>query len=328
MNNRFIRFIPPILLTVMGLAIAILIVNWTLELVIPLVPEATSISIIRPLPGNIRADVLWLLTYIVPIMFVEFLVLVIPGAFILILVAKVLRFRKYDLSIIELGEEFGATLMIRRAVVPALFSLAIGQLVFQLIQGILFDAPPVSALPEVALRFYLPLMSMVSTLIVLPISLIYFMPTWVLNDAGVVSHLKVEQLKQRRCPDTIGLGRWYSNFLGGFSLLAVPITSIVQNFVTPLQILFNNTPNPTFEMLLQVIIRGSFYSLGLPFLAVAFVIPVVLLNEIIGAGMKRTIRGLARKMGAKDVLSDILVLEVDPATDSTVTSFKSSESDS
>ncbi|NHJ12968.1 MAG: hypothetical protein EAX95_04790 [Candidatus Thorarchaeota archaeon] len=310
------------------MAIAILIVNWTLELVIPLVPEATSISIIRPLPGNIRADVLWLLTYIVPIMFVEFLVLVIPGAFILILVAKLLRFRKYDLSIIELGEEFGATLMIRRAVVPALFSLAIGQLVFQLIQGILFDAPPVSALPEVALRFYLPLMSMVSTLIVLPISLIYFMPTWVLNDAGVVSHLKVEQLKQRRCPDTIGLGRWYSNFLGGFSLLAVPITSIVQNFVTPLQILFNNTPNPTFEMLLQVIIRGSFYSLGLPFLAVAFVIPVVLLNEIIGAGMKRTIRGLARKMGAKDVLSDILVLEVDPATDSTVTSFKSSESDS
>jgi hypothetical protein len=78
MKYRFIRFIPPILMTVTGLVIAILIVNWTLELVIPLVPEATSISIIRPLPGNIRADVLWLLTYIVPIMFVEFLVLVIP----------------------------------------------------------------------------------------------------------------------------------------------------------------------------------------------------------------------------------------------------------
>ena len=87
MKHRFIRFIPPILVTALGLVVAILIVNWTLELVLPLVPDATSISIIAPLPGNIRADVLWLLTYIVPIMFVEFLVLVIPGAFILILVA-------------------------------------------------------------------------------------------------------------------------------------------------------------------------------------------------------------------------------------------------
>lgn len=328
MKHRFIRFIPPILLAAAGLAVAILIVDWTLELVIPLVPDATSISIIEPLPGNIRADVLWLLTYIVPIMFVEFLVLVIPGAFILILVAKLLRFRKYDLSIIELGDEFGATLLIRRAVVPALFSLAIGQLVFQLVQGFLFDAPPVSALPQVALRFYLPLMSMVSTLIVLPVALVYFMPTWVLNDAGIVSHLKVDQLKQRRCPDTIGLGRWYSNFLGGFSLLAVPITSIVQNFVTPLQSLFNSTPTPTFQEILQIVIRGSFYSLGLPFLAVAFVIPVVLLNEIIGAGMKRTIRGIARRMGAKDVLTDTFIAEIDPATDSTVASFKSVDSGS
>lgn len=328
MENRFIRFIPPIFIAALGLAIAMLIVNWTMELLIPRLPEGTDVSIIRPLPGDVRQDVMWLLTYIVPIMLVEYLILVVPGAFILLVVVKLIRMRKYDLSIIELGENFGATQMIRRAFVPALFSLAIGQLLFQLIEGLLFDAPPPALLAQVTLPYYLPLMSMVSTLVVLPVSLLYFMPTWALNDAGVVTHLKPAELKIRRCPDTIGVGRWYSNFLGGFSLLAVPITSIIQNFYTPIRLLLETTPFPTFQDLLPILIRGSFYSLGLPFLALAFVIPAVLLNEIVGSGMKRTIRGMAKRMGASEVLTDDVFLQVDPATDSTVASFKSTRDES
>jgi hypothetical protein len=328
MENRFIRFLPPIIVTALGLAIAMLIVNWTMELIIPILPDESTVSIIGPLPGSIRQDVIWLLTYIVPIMLIEYLILVIPGAFILLLVVKLIRMRKYKLSIIELGMNFGATQMIRRAFVPALFSLAVGQLLFQLIEGYLFDAPHPALVQPISLPVYLPLMSMVSTLIVLPISLLYFMPTWALNDAGIVTHLKVQELKIRRCPDTIGVGRWYSNFLGGFSLLAVPITSIIQNFYTPIRILLETTPVPTMQDLLPILIRGSFYSLGLPFLALAFVIPAVLLNEIIGSGMKRTIRGMAKRMGAREVHSDDVALQVDPATDSSVTSFKSTKDDS
>lgn len=301
MQHRFLRFLPPIFFAGLGLALAMFIVDWTMESMIPLLPVGPIPSLTVHIDGDMRVDVLWLLTYIVPILIAEYVFLVLPVASLFLLFNKLLRVRKYDVNIMKLGKEFGAIPMIRRAVVPALFSLAIGQLVFQLMQGWLFNIPPPEDISQVALPYYLPLISIISALIVLPVSLLYFMPTWVLNDAGIVTHLKNEELRLRRCPDTIGVGRWYSNFLGGFSLVAVPITSIILYFVTPIQHLLLINPTPSTEILLPIITRGIFYSVGMPVLAMAFIIPIVIFHEMLGSLMKRPIRRIAERLGANKV---------------------------
>jgi hypothetical protein len=237
--------------------------------------------------GPIHNDILALITWIVPIIIVEYIILVIPFATIFLTFIILVKQRTFDLSIVSLGTDFGGTRMLRRAIGPGLFSLAVGQLGYQLLEGYLYN--PLPDVGGTVWWYLLPLMSIVSALVFLPVSLLIYMPTWLLNDAGIVSHLKKKQLDYRRCPETVGVGRWYSNLLSGFTLLAVPLTTFIQHFYRPLQDFgFDIT---AFEV--PFIIRGLFLSIGIPFLAIAFVTPVIVFHEIIGSPMKRAMRRIA-----------------------------------
>ncbi|UCE11441.1 MAG: hypothetical protein JSW61_05790 [Candidatus Thorarchaeota archaeon] len=259
-------------------------------------------DMIRYVEGDMQDDVLWLLTFIVPILIAEYLILIIPIATIFLFANRIARVRTYEQSIVPLGVQFGAMRMIKRAVIPALFSLSIGQLVYGLVADYLFNQPvdDLTILPMLARQWYGPLTSIVAAVIVVPVTLGFFMPTWVLNDAGIVTKIKPSELEARRCPDTIGVGRWYSNFLTGFTIITVPITSIVSNFYVPL-VNFGWQFN-------EVVLRGFISSVGLPLLTIAFILPMVVFHEMIGSASKRAMQRIARRMGVRDVDSSELVI--------------------
>ena len=127
-----------------------------------------------------------------------------------------------------------------------------------------------------------------------------------LNDAGVVTHLKSDNLELRQCPDTQGVGRWISNMLSGYAILAFPITMFLHHFYEPLIIpLFEGTidlaiPAQANAFVFQAVV-GFLWTLGLPFFVMAFIIPVIIFNE--GMQSRSTIRilRLAKRLGAKIV---------------------------
>jgi hypothetical protein len=136
-------------------------------------------------------------------------------------------------------------------------------------------------------------------LIIMPIALALFMPTWILNDAGIVTHLKEGQLNVRQCPDTEGVGRWYSSMLGGYSILAFPIAMASAHFIIPFVI---NNVQPTPDRL----IISSLWTIGIPLLVMAFIIPVVLLNEAAQRRSVGFIQRFARGLAASEVQKPVI----------------------
>ena len=249
-------------------------------------------------PGTVAQDVAWLLS-IVPIAgILVYIFLGIPVAAILLFFTKLIRSTAYDVDIAQIGNRFSGMRMIRRATVPALFAIAVSGIVMEFIEGLLFtvlqNVPP----QAVSLLFFFR--PIVGTLITLPIVLVIFIPTWMLNDAGIVMHLKPDQLSIRRCPDSIGVGRWLSNLLSGFTIFTIPFVLFVQQFQPII-----GDPATTLPDYVYAIV----FSLGIPFLAIAFVIPVVIFNEMAINGSKRAVRSLAKRTGARELSLTTVVKE-------------------
>jgi len=188
--------------------------------------------------------------------------------------------------------------MIRRAATPAIFAVAISGIVMEFVEGILFRALQ-NVPPEAAMLIQITY-PIVGVLITLPIVLTIFIPTWILNDAGIVMHLRPSQLSIRRCPDTIGVGRWWSNLLAGFTLFTIPLVSFVQHF---LPIITGGGAD-----VIQIFFAFVF-SLGIPLVAMTFVMPVIVFNEILINPSKRAVRGLAKRLGARELKLEIVVTE-------------------
>jgi hypothetical protein len=241
----------------------------------------------------VGSDIRLLIAVVIPIIVILYLLLTLPIAALFIIVNKIVKTTTFSQNIILTGERFGGLEMIRRAVVPTLVSVASGQLVFNMLPEWLFRQPR-DDIPMVIAQLYYPLETIIGTLILLPVVLLYFVPTWVLNDSGIVSHLKSEKLEYRRCPDTLGVGRWYSNFLGGFTLIAIPVTSFVQNYYIPFVV--KNVPITPFNIMLSVI-----WTVGVPFIAMAFVIPAIIVNELFLTRMKKQVHKIAKSFGATEV---------------------------
>jgi hypothetical protein len=235
-----------------------------------------------------------------PILFLEYYLLAVPIGVVLLLGTKVIKSNRYELNIMNIGRDFGAAQLVRRAAAPALFAVATAELFRDPLKLFLFGVNPVIA-PEFATLFPV-VVSIMSSLIAVPIALLLFMPTWVLNDAGVVTHLKSDNLRLRQCPDTQGVGRWIANMLGGYALLAFPITMFMRHFYEPLIVpMFDPLIILSTEQAIYQVTTGTLWTLGLPFFIMAFIIPVIMFNE--GMQTRSTVRilKLARRLGAKMV---------------------------
>ncbi|RDE15435.1 MAG: hypothetical protein C4K49_06295 [Candidatus Thorarchaeota archaeon] len=286
------RFTGPIVFSAAGIGLAIIgVTSWALRFN----HDRPLYDLVRIVPGKVPTDALAILIAVLPIYAIFFLLLTVPIASLMLFFNRLLKAPSFTQSIMKLGEQFSGRAMIKRAFMPALFSLSFGELIVSLLPGWLFNDPGiVVGGGGTVIEAIAPLMTTLGALIVLPAALAFYAPTWLLNDAGVVSHLKPTLLENRRPPDTEGVGRWYSNFISGFAMLGFPISMAYRYFYQAFFIM--GVPVTPFTVFLSV-----FWTVGLPLLVVSFVVPIVMLNEVMLGRTTRAIRRVARSMGARDV---------------------------
>ncbi|MCK5238085.1 MAG: hypothetical protein KAR33_00980 [Candidatus Thorarchaeota archaeon] len=295
MARKFLRFIPPIVFAIAGWVFASFVVLFVAREVQFISP---AYDLIPLTPGTVAQDVGWLLGIVPLAGLIVYLILGIPISAIILFAVKLIRSTAYDVDIAQIGNRFSGIRMIRRATVPALFAMAISGIVMEFIEGFLFTA--LLTVPPEAFQLFQFFRPIIGTLITLPVVLAFFIPTWMLNDAGVVMHLKSDQLSIRRCPDSIGVGRWASNLLAGFTIFTIPFVLFVQHFL----------PIINGEVTGALAILNAFvFSIGIPFLAMAFVIPIIIFNEVVINGTKRGIRGIAKRFGSRELRLETVVTE-------------------
>jgi len=287
------RFLLPFFMFIAGTLVAIQLIT-TVTTNVPsthLFPETMSTTL--------GTDIATVMAIAIPILVIEYMLFTVPIAVIILLITKVVKSARYEMNIMDIGREFGGSQIVRRAAAPALFSVASAQMFIEVIRNFLF---PIGYIPstEIAPLFNASL-SLMGALLFVPIALLLFMPTWVLNDAGVVTHLKTDNLEMRHCPDTQGVGRWIANMLGGYALLAFPITMFVSQFYNPIILpIMSGVPFGQTELIYQTTL-ALLWTIGLPFFVMAYILPLVMFNEAMQSRSTIRILKLARRLGAKMV---------------------------
>lgn len=295
------RFILPLLFSVIGIPLTFYVINW---LSAGLLFAYGPLDLIPAVDGLSRVDASFLLTLFVPVFLLEFLILVLPTAALMLIFTRVARAATYEIGIYHTAEGFSGMKLLRRAIVPALFALSSGEVFLNLIPEGIFQAPEVDAgTARFILPWFHPLQTILGALIALAVGLAVFMPTWVLNDSGIVSQVKGKQMDSRRCPDTEGVGRWFSNLFGGFAVLAYPITMFHRYFYLAYFVYHR-------ELTLLNILDSLLWTVGIPFLIMSFVTPLVILNEVGLGWIRPRVQAMARRLGAKEVQKESLMLEM------------------
>jgi len=291
-NMEKARFGIPLFMFISGTFVAIqLITAATIDVsATELFPETLS--------PTLGTDISIIMAIALPILFLEYAIFAVPIAVVILFITKIIKSTRYEMNIMNIGRNFGGAQMVRRAAAPALFSVASSQMFSGVILTILF---PLYDITEQTDPLFSASLALMGALLFTPIALLLFMPTWVLNDAGVVTHLKSDILDLRQCPDTQGVGRWIANMLGGYALLAFPITMFFSQFYNPLIL-----PIMQGAVFLpeEIFFRGTIaliYTIGLPFFVMSYVLPVVMLNEGMQARSTVRILKLAQRLGAKMV---------------------------
>jgi hypothetical protein len=244
--------------------------------------------------GSLYYDILFVLGAAVPIIILEYFIIGIPVAVLFLFANRSIKAATYHTSIMMIGEEFGGLRIIRRAAAPALFSVSSSGLLVGLLSNYLFGEPP--SIPDSIFFLYPLSLTLMGALIIMPVALAFFIPTWILNDAGIVTHLKDDQLSVRQCPDTEGVGRWYSSMISGYSLVSFPLAMFYAHFWVPYVV----EARPILQANPLNLIVSGIWTVGIPLLVMAFIVPVVLLNERFKARSTRIIKRAARKLGATE----------------------------
>ena len=275
------RFFFPTLFAIGGIAITIFsIYRATIEL-----PSTSFFSFIE---GSLYTDVIIVLGAAIPIIVLEYFIVAIPLAVLFLIGNSFIKAAAYETNIMKIGESFRGIRMIRRAAAPALFSVSTAGLVSSFFSNLLIDPATADFVHRISA-------TLMSSLVIMPIALALFMPTWILNDAGIVNHLRQGQLEVRQCPHTEGVGRWYSSMLGGYSILAFPIAMFSEYFYKPYI-----AGTETIEII--PVASSLIWIVGIPLLIMAFIVPVVLLNEFAGGKAGGFVQGFLRRIGADVVV--------------------------
>jgi len=296
MTNETSRFIPSIVLMVLGLFIAVILVLRINDIV---QVDMASYDLAPVIGGRFTDDVFTILLIAVPAYVVEFALLTIPVAALMLTLNRLYRARSYTQSIVTTGTKFGAFRIIRRAIVPALFSLSFSQFALGLLPPFILNVPdyPATAVFGAVVRTTEPLIWFIGALLAMGLAIPIYAPTWLLNDSGIVTHLKREELEIRRCPDTEGVGRWYSHYVSGFAVLSYPIAT-AQKFLLDLPALISIRGGIIDT---GYVIESLLWIGGLPIVVMAFVLPLIILSEVLLPRSSGIIQGMARRMGATDV---------------------------
>ena len=275
------RFVIPVIFAIVGIAVTILTI-YTVTI------NQASTDFFPFIEGSLYSDIIFVLSAAIPIITLEYFIIAIPLAVLFLIGNSFIKAAAYETNIMKIGESFGGIRLIRRAAAPALFSVSTAGILSGFFAGLLI-VPPGD--PSFLYRLSGTLMA---SLLIMPIALALFMPTWILNDAGIVNHLRQGQLEVRQCPHTEGVGRFYSGMLGGYSILAFPIAMFSIHFLQPF--LDTSTLPPLDEILISLV-----WIVGIPMLIMAFIVPVILLNEFAGGKAGRFVQGFLKRVGGEIV---------------------------
>jgi len=301
------RFLFPIIFAIVGIAATIFSIYWVTK-------DFPFLSFIPFIEGTLYTDILIVLGIAIPVIALEYFIIAIPMAALMLLFHKLIKAAAFDTDIMHIGSNFGGIRILRRATLPALFSVSTAGLVRGILSRYLFVDP--TTIDE-TLKFLYPISTtLMGALIMMPIALALFMPTWILNDAGIVTHLKRGQLEVRQCPDTEGVGKWYSSMLGGYSILAFPIAMFMEHFFNTFVIQGLDLFYPGESILRSPIFISFLWTAGIPLLVMSFVVPVVILNEVAQKRAVGIIKRVARPLGASEVQRPVIAsVEKEPPQD-------------
>ncbi|MFX1482291.1 MAG: hypothetical protein ACFFCP_03790 [Promethearchaeota archaeon] len=285
------RFVFPFLFAVGGIGFGLFAMYRVTSL-------APSFEFFPWIAGSLFTDIVIILGIAVPVIAIEYFIIAMPLAALFLIGSRVVKSAGHNFSIMAIGTDFGSYRMLRRSVAPALFSLSTSGLVIGLLEGLI--APSLSPITDAQTRLWVELsITLMGALVIMPIALALFMPTWILNDAGIVTYLKEGQMNVRQCPDTEGVGRWYSSMLGGYSLFAFPIAMAKAHFINPF-VLGDVPLEPQFLLI------SFLWTIGIPLVVMAFIVPVVFLNEAAQNRSVGFIQRFARGLAASEVEKPVI----------------------
>ena len=275
------RFFLPLIFAIVGIAVTI----YAIYLV---TIGQTMVDFIPFIAGTLYADIVFVFSAAVPIIALEYFIIAIPLAVFFLIGNSFIKAAAYETNIMKIGESFSGIRMIRRAAAPALFSVSTAGILTWFFEGLIVLTP---GTPDYVFGLSATLMA---SLVIMPIALALFMPTWILNDAGIVNHLREGQLDVRQCPHTEGVGRWYSSMLGGYSILAFPIAMFKAHFWQPFVV--DAIPPEILPILISLV-----WTIGIPLLIMAFIVPVIMLNEVAVGKAGKFVQGYLRRVGGEVV---------------------------
>ena len=226
--NSKTRYIIPFFLFVIGGYIAY-------ELITRVTGGMPPTGFLTPIMASpdLGTDLTVIMAIGIPIMAIEYLLLAVPGATAILFITRIYKAPSYEMNIMNIGREFGAVKMVKRSVAPALFSLAFAGTFQEIVLRLAFGTID-PTVPDPYVDIFPAIKTLMGALVFMFVSLALFMPTWLLNDTGVVTNIKSDIMKSRRCPDTQGVGRWMSNILGGYGVIAYPIIAFMDYFYAPI----------------------------------------------------------------------------------------------
>ncbi|MHA2600573.1 MAG: hypothetical protein AM324_000385 [Candidatus Thorarchaeota archaeon SMTZ1-83] len=285
MVSSKVRYGLPSLFFVVGVWAAV-------QIIVGVTSAAETSDILTVWGGSAYEDIIFVIAVGLPILLLEYAGLAVPMAIVFLAIARNYKRASYEMNIMNIGTEFGGVRMIRRAVAPALFSVSTSEFLKGWIQSSVFA---LSDVPAAMTAMYDISLTLIASLLFLVVALPLFSATWVLNDAGIVTHLKEDKMRIRQCPDMQGVGRWVGNTLGGYALIAFPLAMFVTQFWDP-YVLQMREPTPS------NLLTSFLWILGLPLLVMAFIMPVVAVNEVSQKRIRKRLTAYAVRLGATVVL--------------------------
>jgi hypothetical protein len=295
------RFILPVVFIILGVAVAVYAV---LRIMGTIGGPLAAHDLVGPIEGGFTLDIVGVMALAMPLYLIEFLLLAIPFAAIMIFLNRLYRAKSYTQSVMAVGGRFGATRIIRRALLPSIFARSFSDIALNFLPAFIIAVPeyPTEVAYTTIVRTVEPVIWFIGALFALGVAIPIYAPTWLLNDSGIVSHLKQNELEMRRCPDTEGVGKWFSQYLSGFAILSYPLAT-AHKFIVVLPSLIL-TRGGTIG--LDYIIESLVWIIGLPLLVMAFVMPIIIINELVLPKTTPILKGVARSLGATDLrLGDV-----------------------
>ena len=128
MENKHARYIIPLIFSIIGIAVTFLLLN---ILSTEILRVRSTFDSVRIFPGNALSDSRLLIIIMIPVYILEFFILTLPVAVIMLIGNKIVKSVRYTQSVVHTGERFGVTRIIERAVAPAFFSLSFSALILQ-----------------------------------------------------------------------------------------------------------------------------------------------------------------------------------------------------